>query len=180
MARQWYANRCAMDEEMRVKELDKRLSELPAKISTLSDSLGNIVIRKQRIADNYEEGLLTKEKRDSRLAKVRADETRIRNELAVLQSELERTTVQKSQPIMTALDALDHVDSLNKQDLYTLVHEQVKEVILTLTDEGKQIEVRSFFHEKAVFLFTGQARAFHLYRIYDGEKIDITDVETFR
>lgn len=180
MARQWYANRCAMDEEMRVKELDKRLAELPAKISTLSDSLSNIVIRKQRIAENYEEGLLTKEKRDARLAKVRADETRIRNELAVLQSELERTTARKSQPIMTALDALEHVDSLNQQDLYTLVHEQVKEVILTLTDEGKQIEVRSFFHEKAVFLFTGQARAFHLYRIYDGEKIDITEVETFR
>ena len=180
MARQWYANRCAMDEEIRMKELDKRLAELPAKISTLSDSLGNIVVRKQRIADNYEEGLLTKEKRDSRLAKVRADETRIRNELAVLTAELERTTARKSQPIMTALDAMEHVDSLNQQELYTLVHDQVKEVILTLTDKGKQIEVRSFFNEKAVFLFTGQARAFRLYRIYDGEMMDVTEVSGFR
>jgi hypothetical protein len=169
-----------MDEEIRMKELDKRLAELPAKISTLSDSLGNIVVRKQRIADNYEEGLLTKEKRDARLAKVRADETRIRNELAVLTAELERTTVHKSQPIMTALDAMEHVDSLNQQELYTLVHDQVKEVILTLTDEGKQIEVRSFYSEKAVFLFTGQARAFRLYRIYDGEYMDVTEVSGFR
>lgn len=84
------------------------------------------------------------------------------------------------QPIMTALDALDHVDSLNQQELYTLVHEQVKEIRLDIRPDGKMIEVRSFYSEKAVFLFTGQARAFKLYRIYDGEMMDVTEVSGFR
>lgn len=174
-ARKWYVREMTENDHERNMEIKRRLEELPSKIRTLASSLERIEVRKKRIADDYEEMLIDREKRDARLKKVRESEVEMKDSLTRLEAEYERLTRQTTREMMTAYDATNRVAEMTKEELYAMVHQQISEIKMEIIENGKIISVHGFNSKCEKYRFEGQSRNFKFFRVFpDGSEINLT------
>lgn len=167
-------------EELR-KDNEKKRVLLPIKIQALSEKIEKCAERKSRVAENYEEGIINRVKRDDKLSKIRSDEMRMQIELSRLQNELSRLSGEARSPIITQAEFLESVSNMSQEEKYWLVHEAINSIELEISGEYKTVTIYSSNSERtAKFRFYGQARHFRLIQLIDDAEIDVTNVDGYK
>ena len=177
----WKSVDLAMDEQERLAEYKQKMQVLPKQIKTLADKIANFSEKKLRVAENYEEGIIDRAKRDSKLSKIREDEKRLQAELSRLQAEYSRLSVERQNPLMTQSMFFESVKNYSQQEKWELVHYMINSIELEITDGYKEITIYSSNSDRVEkFRFIGQARSFRLIRIIDDSEIDVTNVAGYK
>lgn len=176
VATKMYVRRMMSDSSKIKKENEKRLFEIPLRIAKLEASFKNIEIRKRRLGLKFVDVLISEEKFQERLEKIQKDELESKAEIERLKAELKRRESAVERPLMSAKEAADRVSQMTSQELYFMVHEEIQEVQVKRSDNGKLITVICISGKhKEVYRFEGQARYFKVLRVFpDGSEIDMT------
>jgi hypothetical protein len=133
------------------------------------------------VAENYEEGIINRVKRDDKLSKIRTDEMQMQIELARLQNELSRLSGEARSPIITQAEFLESVSNMSQEEKYWLVHGAINSIELEISGEFKTVTIYSSNSERtAKFRFYGQARHFRLIQLIDDAEIDVTNVPGYK
>lgn len=177
----WKSIDLAMDEQERLAEYKEKMQVLPKQIKALADKIAKFSEKKLRVAENYEEGLIDRVKRDSKLSKIREDEKRLQVELSRLQSEYHGLTVERQNPLMTQSMFFENVKNYSQQEKWELVHYMINSIELQITSDYKEITIYSSNSDRVEkFRFIGMARSFRLIRIIDDCEIDVTNVAGYK
>ena len=151
----------------RIPELKKEMKVLGKKLGTVQDNRGKCFEKRERIIENYEEGLISKVKRDERLEKIQEQ----LNELEVEEDKLRR------QVKFTRFDLLRHVKGLQDKNLpvynnYTLQERRDLVVRYILQGTVKRIvfEGRKAIEIKIQLVRGGEVTYIYFYTLKDKEK----------
>lgn len=125
--------------ENKTEEYKKELAVVDEKIKAGLEKLKIIQSKKDRIAENYEDGLISKKTRDLRLSKVQ-DEARLRQEyLTSLQVKregiaglLEEGNPDSVEAFVAALDTMDN------EDKFDIIHKHITRLVPTQVSFGKR------------------------------------------
>ena len=122
------------------EEYRKELELTQAKLSATELKMDECQSKKDRIAENYEDGLISKEKRDTRLSKVEDDMRAHQGVIAALQDRIRAISrlLEKKEEVDDVEVFMAALDTMDAEDAYDIVHKH----IVSLTAEPQSFGKR--------------------------------------
>lgn len=128
----------------KIEEYEAQLHLLIQKIEVAEENKLKLQDKIEKIADNYVEGLINKEKKNKQLEKVKFEESEYNAQIKAYKAEIEKVTTliksiqHKDHPLFKLLDAKDSIE-LTKKELYDIVHMHIKKIYIE--PNGKTIDI---------------------------------------
>lgn len=122
------------------EEYRKELELTQAKLSATKLKIDECQSKKDRIVENYEDGLISKEKRDTRLSKVEDDMRAHQGVIAALQDRIRAISrlLEKKEEVDDVEVFMAALDTMDAEDAYDIVHKH----IVSLTAEPQSFGKR--------------------------------------
>lgn len=146
--------------ETKGEEAKKQIGVNLQKIEELKNRIGKVGDRQKKIAENYEDGIYTKDERDGKLAKVKSDIAECQRQIVEFEEDN-----QKLADLVTESDGYTlfrfsnpargiHEDA---EDAYRIIHRHIKKVTVTPYEHKgkmqKMIEITPYLWKKVNILY---------------------------